>query len=62
LLFAITITANVLAAAEPAFEVVSLKYAGTPMDHMSLQNGRSTMTWRPVEYKGVRLSGDAPCV
>jgi uncharacterized protein (TIGR03435 family) len=42
------------------FEVISFKYAGTPMDHTTVQNGRHTTNWRPVEYKGLRLSADAP--
>lgn len=48
------------APAAPAFEVVSFRYAGRGWDHMSAKNGRNSMTWRPVEYKGIRLSGDAP--
>ena len=48
------------ASGEPAFEVVSLKYAGSPQDHMSARSGGGyNMTWRPLEYKGNRLTGDA---
>src|ERR1022692_1358288 len=46
----------------PSFEIVSFKDSGPPMSHMGVQNGRTTMTWHPIEFKGVRLSCDAPLV
>lgn len=47
------------APAAPAFEVVSFKYAGTPMDRARVQNGVVTITRRPLKYEGGRLTGEA---
>jgi uncharacterized protein (TIGR03435 family) len=41
------------------FEVVSFKYAGTIQDHMVRHGHNLTMSWKPPEFKGTRLSADA---
>ncbi len=44
--------------AAPAFEVISIKYSGTPADRMRSENGVMTVRSQPLQYQGVRLSGD----
>ncbi len=44
----------------PAFDVVSIKFSGTALDHTKIQGGDHVMTWKPLEFKGGRLSGDVP--
>lgn len=40
------------------FEVVSLKSSGTWADHLKPVGDNHVFRWRPVEYKGVKLSCD----
>jgi uncharacterized protein (TIGR03435 family) len=55
----VSIHAQTPVSSEPGFEVVSIRH-NESAKHMIMQNGDLTTVQRNVEFKGLRLSGDAP--